>query len=61
MLIITRGHGTLGYSQHVPAKYRQRPKKALPSARGAPGTVTCGKSGPDYCITFIKRLDDGMR
>ena len=25
------------------------------------GPVPCGKSIPGYCITFIKRLDQGMR
>ena len=26
------------------------------------GTASCyGKSGPDYCIAFIKRLDVGLR
>ena len=28
----------------------------LPSKRRAPGTVPYGKSGPDYCIKFIKKL-----
>ena len=43
-----------GISQHLPAKYRRRPTKVLPSERGAPGTVPHGKSGPGYRITFIK-------
>ena len=33
-------------------------KKVL-SERGAPGTVPCVESVPGYCITFIKRLDEG--
>ena len=36
-------------------------KKILTSERGAPGTVPHGKSSPGYCITFIKRLDEGLR
>ena len=35
-------------------------KKVFPSERGTPGTVTYGKSGPGYCITFIKILDEGL-
>ena len=35
-------------------------KKALPSKSGAPGTVLCGKSGPDYFITLIKRLYESL-
>ena len=27
--------GTVGFLQHLPAKYRLRPKKVLPSERGA--------------------------
>ena len=46
-----------GFSQHLPAKYSLRPNKVLPSERGSPGTEPYGKSGPGYCITFIKRLD----
>ena len=38
-------------------------KKLLgpPFERGAPGTAPFGKSGRDYCITFIKRLDKCLR
>ena len=36
-------------------------KKVLPSKRGAPRTAPYGKSGPDRCITFIKRLDKDLR
>ena len=35
-------------------------KKILPFERGAPGTVPYVKSVPGYCITFIKRLDEGL-
>ena len=32
------------------------------SSQPAPGTVPYyGKSGPSYCITSIKRLDEGLR
>ena len=27
----------------------------------APGTVQYGKSGPSYCITSIKSLDEDLR
>ena len=36
-------------------------QKKSPSEREAPGTRPYGKSGPAYCITFIKRFDDGLR
>ena len=36
-------------------------QKNLTSDRGAPGTVPYDKSGPGNCITFIKRLDEGLR
>ena len=36
-------------------------KKVLPSERGALGTVSYGKFGPGYCVTFIKRLNEGLR
>ena len=32
-------------------------EKVSPSERGAPGYVPYGKSGPCYCVTFIKRFD----
>ena len=35
-------------------------KKSYHLAR-VPGTVQRGKSGPGYFITFIKRLDEGLR
>ena len=37
------------------------PKKVLPSEHGAPGTVHYDQSDPGYSITFIKRLDEGLR
>ena len=36
-------------------------KKSLTILALGPGTVPYGKSGPGYCIAFIKRLDDGLR
>ena len=32
----------------------------LPSECRAPGTAPYGKSGPGYCIMFIKMLDEGL-
>ena len=38
------------------------PKNVSPSERGAPGIVPYyGKSGPNYRITSIERLDEGLR
>ena len=39
----------------------ENPKQVLPSERGAPVIVPYGKSGPYDCITFITRLDEGLR
>ena len=36
-------------------------KKVLPSEHGAPGPLPYGKSGPSFCIRFIKKLDEGLR
>ena len=36
-------------------------KEVLPSEYGSLGTLPYGKSGHGYCITFIKRLDDGVK
>ena len=36
-------------------------QKSLTIERGAPSIVPYDKSGPDYCIMFIKRLDEGIR
>ena len=53
--------GTLGFSLYFPAKYTgENQKKILPFERGAPGTVPYVKSVSGYCITFIKRLDEGL-
>ena len=38
---------------------QMKTKKVL-SERGAPGIVPYVKSVPGYCITFIKRLDEGL-
>ena len=35
-------------------------QKVLHSERGALGSIPFGKSGPGYCITFIKRLDERL-
>ena len=35
-------------------------QKQILHERGAPGTVPYVKSVPGYCITFIKRLHEGM-
>ena len=35
-------------------------KKVLLFEHGALDFVPYGKSGPGYCITFIKRLDEGL-
>ena len=51
--------GSSGFSQYFFAKCRRRPKKVL-YERGAPDTVPYVKSVPGYCITFIKRLHEGL-
>ena len=35
-------------------------KKALPFERGAPDIVPYVKSVSSYCITFIKKLNEGL-
>ena len=52
-----------GFSQDLSAKYRGRPKKSYDlSARPLGGTAPYyGKFGPGKCITFIKRLYEGLR
>ena len=35
-------------------------QKNVLSERGAPGTVPYVKPVPGYCITFVKRLDEGL-
>ena len=44
-------------SYHLSAEQSQHQKKSSHLSRTAP----YGKSGPRYCITFIKRLHDGLR
>ena len=36
-------------------------KKVLQFKRRAPGIVSYDKSGPGYCVKFIKSLDEGLR
>ena len=36
-------------------------KTVLPFELGALSTLPYDKSGPGFCITFIKKLDEGMR
>ena len=35
-------------------------KNFLPFKHGAPGTAPYGKFASGYCITFIKKLDEGL-
>ena len=49
-----------GFLQHLPAKYKLRPKKSYYLSAG-PGTVPYGKFGAGYFITPIKSLDEGPR
>ena len=51
------------FLQHLSAKYRERQKQSYDlSARPLGGTAPYyGKSGPGKCITFIKRLYEGLR
>ena len=53
----------LRFSQHLSVNYRKDQKKPHHlSAEPLDGTVPYyGKSGPGYCITIIKRLDESMR
>ena len=57
--------GTLGIFPTSSCQKYVKIKKVLPSVRVAPGTVPYGKSGPGYCITFIKLIklcsDEGLR
>ena len=54
-----------GFLQHLPAEYRsvigQFKAKVWPSERGAPGTVSNGKSDPANCIMLVKRFDEDLR
>ena len=56
---ITRGPRYLELLQHLPAIGVDH-KKAFSSKSGALGTVPCGKSGPDYFITILKRLYESL-
>ena len=51
------------FLQDLSTKYRGRIKKSYDfSAEPLPKTAPYyGKSGPNYCITFMKRLDVGLR
>ena len=49
------------FMRHVPGYYSKGQKKVLPSEPGAPGTLRYGKFGLGYCITFLKRIDEGLR
>ena len=51
-----------GFLQHLPAKYTvsEDQEKSYNLSAG-PWTVPYGKSGPGYCITSIKSLDEGLR
>ena len=44
-------------SSQISIKTKKRP--AILAWR--PGTVSYGKSGPGYCSTIIKTLDEGLR
>ena len=51
------------FLQHLSAKCSGRPKKFLLSEREplADAVLYYSKSAPGYCITFIKRLEEGLR
>ena len=58
-------HGALGTSEifekascQVQMKTK---KKVLPSVGGVPGTVPYGESARGYCITLMKRLNEGLK
>ena len=51
--------GTLGFTKFFLPNTGEDQKKILSEYR-APGTVPYVKSVPGYCITFIKRLDEGL-
>ena len=50
----------LGPWQFGDFSYILRSKKVLPSERGAPSTIPYGEAGTGDCITFIRRLDEGL-
>ena len=45
------------FLQHLPAKYKGRPKKSY-YLRAGSGTVPYGKSGDGYFLKSIKSLDE---
>ena len=49
---LSRALDNVGILQHLPAKYGRKPKKVLPSERGALGTVPYGKFGP-WSIDYV--------
>ena len=53
--------GSLGIFATSSCRIGEDRKTVLPFEREVPGTVPYGKSGPDYCITFTKRLDEDLR
>ena len=58
---IARGLGTSGIFATTFCQILVTSKKVLPSERGTPGTVPYGELEPGYCITFLKRIDEGLR
>ena len=52
--------GFWGFLQHLQPNISEEQKSLTIYARGT-STVLFGKFGPGYCITFIKRLDEGLR
>ena len=49
-----------GFLQHLPAKFSKDQKKSYHLCAGPWRCAIC-KDGADYCITFIKSLDEGLR
>ena len=53
------------FSQHLYPNISEDQKKSYDFSEGPltsrPTAPYCGKSGPHLCITFIKRLDVGLR
>ena len=52
--------GTLEIFAKSSCQILVKTKKVLPSESGAPATVPYSKSASGYCITVIKKLDEGM-
>ena len=53
--------GTLGIFETSSCPTLIKTKKVLSFERGNPGTAPYGKPGHVFCITFIKKLDEGLR